>query len=206
MMVFMHERLASDDKPAVSANGGPVFTAHDAVVEALNNYVRTALLTDPDVIEHLLALDELRREWKLSRNHGKMREALIGDDLVLVAADHSEQRRYERALEASPLVRRGVFSAGGLDHQVSVIRGRRDIEARTGVECWRGLIPVNDQGAGLGRQKARKADRRSRDALELAIAAVVREINPRCEPRALAEAHPGTVRTNLHRLRKLATL
>jgi hypothetical protein len=194
------EKVSPIPQATVSANEPPLFTPHDMPIESANNYVRTALLNDPDVVEHLCGLDNLRREWKLSPNQGKLREASLGGMPLQINAAFSEQRRYELQLEASPLVKRGVFSAAQLDRQVAIVRER----VETG--WWGKLIPVNDRGAGYGRQKARKADRRSVDALELAVAAVVREINPDREPRALAEAHPGTVRTNLHRLRKLALL
>ena len=214
------KKVPSISSAAVSAKEMPLSTPHDVPVETLNHYVRSALLNDPDVIEHLLGLSDLRERWKSNPNHGKMCTASLSGEVIPavadypgsdpapltinVVADYRERRRYENALEGSPLVRRGVFSAGGLDRQVSIVRERRDMESGSGVEWWAGLTPVNDLGAGDGRRKTRKANRRSLDAIELAIAAVVREINPDREPRALAEAHPGTVRTNLHRLRQLA--
>jgi hypothetical protein len=186
--------------PGVSAKEPPTLTPHDVPIEGANNYVRTALLNDPDVVAHLRDLAVLRAAAAHRSRSGS--PGLVGHlrDGFEPAPGLAIWSRYWRALEASPLLKRGVFSAGQLDQLVAVVRERVD------AGLWGKLIPVNDQGAGLGRQKARKADRRSIDALELALAAVVREINPAREPRALAEAHPGTVRTNLHRLRKLATL
>ncbi len=148
----------------------------DAPIERAQSYARQAILNEPDVIDHLVSLGDLLHASRLFR---------------------AGPLPYWRARERSPL--REHFAAGQLDHFAAVIRGRLHLE------CWGLAIPVGDSSAGYGRQKAR-ARAMTVDAIELGVADLARKLNPEREPRALAESHPGTVRTARRRLRRLPAL
>jgi hypothetical protein len=92
-------------------------------VEAAQHYMRSAILNDPDVIDHLLTLPALRDEcgpfgWP-----------------------------YIKALYNPVLLEQ--FTADYLDDRTSVIRERLDGDGR----LWREAIPVGQMGAGYGRER-----------------------------------------------------
>jgi hypothetical protein len=111
----------------------------DWPVEEAQAYMRRAIFNSPEVINHLLALADLREAWQSSPRRGELRAAFFGGEPVSVDASLGEQMRYRRALEASPLC--ALFSADYLDRRISVIRDR----LRNGF--WGLAEPPGDMGA-----------------------------------------------------------
>jgi hypothetical protein len=135
------------------------------------NYGRTALLNDPDVIAHLLHLDDLREAARTEMAIAVRAGVDLGWELAAAASD-----RYERAREDSVL--REQLGADELDYLVSIIRDRRRLEREHGLRLWGLSIPVNPAAAAYGREK-QQARAMSFDAIELAVADLVRRgLNP----------------------------
>jgi hypothetical protein len=144
-------------------------TRADWPIESANNYLRTALLNEPSVRDLILDLGDLRTEWRSSPNYGKLRERSLCGEPFYVDAAFSEWQRYESAREASPL--REFFSADQLDRLATIARER--VEAG----LWGKMIPVNDMGAGYGREKQR-ARAMTHESIQLAVADFVERLSP----------------------------
>jgi len=151
----------------------------DGPIEGANNYLRTLLLNEPVVRDLIVRLGDLQTEWRSSPNYGKLRETSLDGEPFLVDAAFPERRRYEGAREASPL--REFFSAGQLDHLATVARERIE----TGL--WGKSIPVNDMGAGYGREKQR-ARAMTTGSIELAVVDFVARLSP---PKPEPKPPPG---------------
>jgi hypothetical protein len=160
-----------DSKSALDPGRG------DWPVENAQSYVRSAILNDPDVIEHLLSLRDLRDE------HGRF-------GLPYLSTLHNP-------------VLLEQFTAGYLDMRIAVIRER--LELLDG-RFWREAIPVGDMGAGYGRERG-AYPAMSPEAIELAVADFVRRLTGREHPALdpVTGKLPSTVRQYRRRLRKLAT-
>jgi hypothetical protein len=170
----------------------------DWPVEGAQSYMRSELFHYPEAIDHLLALADLRDEWQSSPNRGRWREASIDGEPALVVASYAEQRRYERALEASPLCE--LVTLDYLGYLVSVVRER----VSAGVWGEAGF-PVGQKGAGYGRQRGAYPSM-APDPIELAVADFVHEQlggerHPNLAPEKILRS---TVRQIRRRLRQLA--
>lgn len=116
----------------------------DWPVEEAQSYMRSALLNDQEVIRHLLALADLREQWRSLPNW----------------------MAYQRALNLSPLC--DLFTVDYLDRRISVIRQRLDCG------MWGQAIPVDNKGAGYGRQRGAHPSM-APETIELAVADLVQE-------------------------------
>ena len=137
----------------------------DWPVEEAQAYMRSAIFNSPEVIDHLLALADLREEWRESPNRGKLRAATLCGETFWIDATYPERLRYERARDSSPL--RRYFSAGYIDDRVSVIRDRLS-------NGFWGPSSPSDVSAGYGRQRGAYPSM-DPDTIELAVADLVQE-------------------------------
>jgi hypothetical protein len=184
-------KKARADEAAVTLCTPPGITRADAAIETANAYSRTALLAEPDVIEHLADLADLANTARISAAIATRAGVPLGQRLAA-----EDGLRYERALEGSPL--RQHFERAELEDMVAGFKKRRAL----GV--WGLSVPVNSRGRGYGRQKQR-ARAMSFDSIELAVADLVRRhLNPeRPSPHLDARTeHWGGASDSLRKIRK----
>jgi hypothetical protein len=122
----MPTSLQEPTEATVALSDELVMTRFDRPIEEAVAYLRLALLNDPDVIEHLVALSYLR------------------------TSPVAGERAYWEAIDASPL-RDSIFSAQELDHLARVIRDRLAL----GVWATSVPVNPNGRGYGRTRQRAR---------------------------------------------------
>jgi hypothetical protein len=147
----------------------------DGPVEDSQAYTRSAIFNDPDVIKHLLGLRDLRDK------HGP------------------RGMLYLRELHNPVLMEQ--FTPSYLDQRIAVIRERLEGDGR----YWRNMIPVDDKGAGYGRDRGAYPSM-DPETIKLAVADFVRRLTGHQHPDLdLTVTLPSKVRQNRRRLRKLAT-